>query len=271
MHSSNFFICYLLFLVLFQFCSRKVYICQYQFSQINMTDQKYTNSSVFIDLFTEIEQELRKEYDERYYAGFTEMIRKLKNANPIVKSYYTDLQEFAQLRNAIVHTRKPNFVIAEPHDEVVKQIKRIRNMLINPMRLKQVMTKNPYTSSPTDTIQMVLQAFAEKGIMRSPIVDNGKIVGLITAKTIAKWLVFNNSSVQTGSLHIADLIPFSNNDDFVIVSENLDIFSLSGMFKNSINEGTYLQAALITSNGRFDSPLTGIITPADLPFIIEKK
>lgn len=236
-----------------------------------MNEHKYSNSSVFIDLFTEIEQELRKEYDERYYAGFAEMIRKIKNTNPIIKSYYTDLQEFAQLRNAIVHTRRPNFIIAEPHDEVVKQIRRIRNMLVNPMRLKQVMTKDPYTSKPEDTIQMVLQAFAEKEIMRSPVVDKGKIVGLITAKTIAKWLVFNNSSIQTSSLYVSDLIPFANNDDYVIVSENLDIFSLSGMFKNSINQGTYLQAALVTSNGRFDSPLTGIVTPADLPIIMEKR
>jgi predicted transcriptional regulator len=236
-----------------------------------MSSQKAANSSIFIDLFTEIEQKLRDEYDERYYAGFAEMIRKVKNTNPIVKTYYADLQEYAQLRNAIVHTRRENFVIAEPHDEVVQQIRRIRNLLMNPPRLSQVMTKNPYISKPEDPIQLMLQAFAERDIMRSPVVDNGKIVGLITSRTIAKWLIFHKDALHLQSLKVADLLPYANNNDFVVVSENLDIFSLAGMFKNSISQGKYLQAALITSNGRPENPLTGIITPADVPYLIEKR
>ena len=107
--------------------------------------------------------------------------------------------------------------------------------------------------------------------MRCPVIDKGSVTCLITAKTISRWLTSKKQSkVDINGTKISELVPFTEKTDYCIIGENIDIISLVGMFKNSIKRGTYIQAVLVTKNGQPNSPLVGIITPSDLPLIIEK-
>ena len=54
------------------------------------------------------------------------------------------------------------------------------------------------------------------------------------------------------------------------MAERDDLLTLTGLFKNSIKNGRYIQAVLVTRNGRPDGGLVGIITPSDLPTIFER-
>ncbi|HDP75526.1 MAG TPA: CBS domain-containing protein [Bacteroidales bacterium] len=224
------------------------------------------NSEIFLETFTEIERSLKEICKNEFTANFSELLRKTRKINQVVSYYASDLKEFAQLRNAIVHTKRKDFIIAEPHPDVVQEVIHIRNLLQNPLLVKTVMKLNPYSVSPSASVKEVLTTFAEKGFMRCPIVDNGKIVGLLTAKTIARWLV--NSSGIIDSTRVSQLLNYIDHDDYCIVSENIDIVSLIGLFNNSVQKGAYLQAALVTQNGKPDSLLVGIITPSDFPSII---
>ncbi len=235
-----------------------------------MAEQKL-NSEIFIELFSEIEQKLKTICNDEFHSNFAELLRKARGINAVVNQYASDLKEFAQLRNAIVHTRRENFVIAEPHPEVVSEIRRIHTLLHNPPRVASVMKQNPFYTTSDCTITNLLQMLSEKGIMRCPVVNNGTITCLITAKTISRWLTQQpQNSIELSGKTVEELIPHTEKNDFSIIGENTDLVSLVGMFKNSIKKGTYIQAVLITKNGQADSPLKGIITPSDLPLIIEK-
>ena len=225
------------------------------------------NSEVFIDLFTEIEQKLKEICGDTYHSNFSELLRRARNLNPTLQRYTNDLREYAQLRNAIIHTRRENFVIAEPHNDVVSEIRHIRNMLYNPPKVSKVMQEKPFCATPSMRILEMLGTFADKGFMRCPVIDGNKIVCLITAKSLARWIVSNPSNFQNTTLEA--VIPFADANDYAIINENTDIVSTIGLFKNSIKKGNYLQAVLITRNGRPDSPLVGIITPSDLPNLME--
>lgn len=232
-----------------------------------MQSQNRPNSEVFIDLFTEIEQKLKEISGDAFHASFSELLGRARNANPILHQYANDLREYAQLRNAIIHTRRENFIIAEPHDDVIKDIRRIRNLLYNPPRVSSVIKGVAYIATPKTPIMELMKVFASKGFMRCPIVDGNKIVCLVTAKSIARWIVTNPSDFQNKTLEV--IIPFADPNDFTIVSENTDIVSIVGQFNNAVKRGTYLQAVLITKNGQPNSPLTGILTPSDLPMLME--
>lgn len=224
------------------------------------------NSEIFLEVFTEIERSLKEICKDEYTTNFSDLLRKARSLNQVVNYYASDLKEFSQLRNAIVHTRRQNFIIAEPHPDVVREVIHIKNLLKNPPVVKTVMKLNPYSVSPSASVKEVLTTFAEKGFMRCPVVENGKIIGLITAKTIARWLV--NSSGIIDNTQVSQLLNYIDDDDYCIVSENTDIVSLIGLFNNSVRNGAYLQAALVTQNGKPDSLLVGIITPSDFPSII---
>jgi CBS domain-containing protein len=229
------------------------------------------NSAIFIELFSEIEQKLKTICHDEFHSNFAELLRKARGLNAVVNQYASDLKEFSQLRNAIVHTRRENFVIAEPHNEVIKEIRHIHTLLYNPPRVSSVMIKNPFFTTPDTAIVDLLTTFSEKGIMRCPVVDNGTVKCLITAKTISRWLTNQKQNkIELNGSKISELTPFTEDTDFSIIAENIDIISLIGMFKNSIKRGTYIQAVLVTKNGHPNSPLVGIITPSDLPLIIEK-
>ncbi len=229
------------------------------------------NSEIFIELFSEIEQKLKTICNDEFHSTFSDLLRKARGINAVVNQYASDLKEFSQLRNAIVHTRRENFVIAEPHNDVIKEIRHIHSLLHNPPRVSSVMIKNPYFTSSNGSIFDLLTTFSEKNIMRCPVIDNGSVTCLITAKTISRWLTSKKQDkVDINGTKISEMVPFTEKTDYCVIGENIDIISLVGMFKNSIKRGTYIQAVLITKNGQPNSPLVGIITPSDLPLIIER-
>lgn len=54
------------------------------------------------------------------------------------------------------------------------------------MPLEKVMTKNPTTVSPEDTISSVVNLMSSKGFKRLPVVEGQKLVGIITRKDLIK-------------------------------------------------------------------------------------
>jgi len=233
--------------------------------------QPQANSEQFIDLFTEIEQKLRDICNDRYHAGFTELVRKARSFNPVVQQYANDLREFAELRNAITHTRRENFIIAEPHNDVVAEIRKIRDMLNNPPRVNTISFQPPFFATPQTPIMEMLKTFAEKGFMRCPVVDRNRIVCLITAKALARWLTekYAHQSQLDGAL-LEEIIPYTDIRDFAVVSNHTDIMTIYDMFKRYMKQGSYLQAILVTENGSPTGHIIGILTPSDLPKLVER-
>lgn len=228
------------------------------------------NSVAFLELFTEIEQRVKVICGDPYNCTFSEMLRMAGKKNAVVQQYTIDLREYAQLRNAIVHTRRENFIIAEPHDEVVSELRHIRNLLNNPPKVSSVMRLDPFFTTPETSIGDVLEAFSAHGFLRCPILKDNRIVGLMNAKSISRWLTSKNRcSINIDEQTVSEVIPFIEESDYSIVAENSDVLSLVGLFKNSIKKGRYIQAVLVTRNGKPDGKLMGIVTPSDLPVIIE--
>ena len=77
--------------------------------------------------------------------------------------------------------------------------------------------------------------FASKGFMRCPVTDGNKIICLVTAKTLARWIITKPTDFQNKSLDA--IIPFADQSDYTIISENTDIVSIVGQFKNAIKKG----------------------------------
>jgi CBS domain-containing protein len=56
------------------------------------------------------------------------------------------------------------------------------------MKVEEVMTKDVITCSPADPIRDIVRLMSEKSISGLPVLDNGKLVGVITEGDIAKVL-----------------------------------------------------------------------------------
>src|SRR5690606_6060906 len=92
------------------------------------------NSERFIVAYNRIEKVLSEKADGDEYTPFYRLIDKVKVTNSVVRKYEDDLRELGDLRNAIVHNRTDiDYVIAEPHDEIVERIELIEEKLSNPL------------------------------------------------------------------------------------------------------------------------------------------
>lgn len=235
----------------------------------------------FLAAFNTIDQELAELVGGEFKQTFKRQVAVASRRNLYVKKYAEDLLQYADLRNAIVHTRRANAVIAEPHEDVVLHIEQISKQLIHPPIVADVMTLQPKSVTRGASVGEVLQMFRKHNISRCPIVSNKGVEGLITAKCVVKWLeeVAEKSSTQQGgekvsveaamSVSVGELLRYGNDNEYGIIRRTASVEEAIDQFQQGVPEGRYVQALLVTVDGTKGSPLVGIVTPSDLPRFFE--
>lgn len=235
----------------------------------------------FLAAFNILDRELEAMADGEFRVTFKRQVYLASRKNAYVKKYAEDLLQYADLRNAIVHTRRANAVIAEPHEEVVLNIEHIARLISNPPIVADVMTLRPKSVERGASLGEVLQMFRKHNVSRCPIVSKGGVEGLITVKSIVKWLetVAEESLAQQSeekvtveaamAVSVESLLGFSNDNEYEIVGRQMSVAEAVEIFQKGISAGRYVQALLVTTNGRRESPLVGIVTPSDLPRFVE--
>ncbi len=63
------------------------------------------------------------------------------------------------------------------------------DLLLNDQKVQQVMTQDPITITPDDTIQDAAEMMLEYQISGLPVVENGRVVGVITESDIFRLVV----------------------------------------------------------------------------------
>jgi len=62
------------------------------------------------------------------------------------------------------------------------------NYLLSKMTVKEIMVKNPFTISPDMPVEEALQLGQDKGFGAFPVVENGKLVGVVTESDIVRMM-----------------------------------------------------------------------------------
>lgn len=69
-----------------------------------------------------------------------------------------------------------------------------KEMLPMDTPINQLMTKDVFTVSPTDNIEQCMQLMTEKHIRHLPVLENNKLVGLISIGDVVKHLISHQKS-----------------------------------------------------------------------------
>ncbi len=56
-------------------------------------------------------------------------------------------------------------------------------------RVSEVMTKDPYCIGPTTTVGEAMQLITERRFRHLPIVDNGRVLAVVSSGDLTRWLV----------------------------------------------------------------------------------
>lgn len=230
-------------------------------------DTSKSNAQRFILAYNTIDQSLRSIYNYKRSMTFSDMIRRTVPLNSIIRKYEDKLIDYARLRNSIVHNSSEDFIIAEPHEDVVLLMERIAEMITKPPKVINIVkNKNVLTIEGDMNILDVVSLIYRSGFKSLPVYQDGKILGIATPNRIVEWMGKNmgdktsiekmlSTSSISQTLKDGDL-----NTRFCLCNENLSIQEALDLFyRNRV-----LSAILITKNGSNYEKILGMITIADI-------
>jgi predicted transcriptional regulator len=230
-----------------------------------------TNAERFLNAFIKIERHLRKLTNEDRGTRFSTLVSSASRSHPAVKRYETDLKEFADLRNAIVHERTDGRPIAEPYDQTVEELERIVTLLLKPPALIPPFQSKVVALTTSDPVSRAVEIMLKNSFSQVPIYEDKEFIALLNTNTIARWLgasiaqdIFSLSETM-----ITDVLGFMENEDnCLFFGRNNDIFDVLECFQQWEQQGKRLEAILITADGKRNQSLLGIITVHDLAKIM---
>lgn len=231
------------------------------------------NSERFIIAFSAIEAEMNRRIKSDRYISYSELVRRMSNMDRNYHRFQRYLEEFGDLRNAIVHERIDGEVVAEPHLKEVELIEHISSLLIQPERVStNYLSKVEYCLN-TDTLQTVIQKLLPKHYSKLPIYDEKmQFRGLITTDLIFDYLVRNIDKIQgkIPDISIMDVVEKDEKKRLVeFIPAHSTLLAVVNQFERSLALGKRLNALIITQDGASNQKPLGIISISDLTKIYD--
>lgn len=225
------------------------------------------NANRFLEAFSIIEQSCKEITKEDRYIKFYILLQRAAAISPVVRYYQQEIEEYADLRNAMIHQRTKNGkVIAIPVDEAVEEIEKIARLLSHPPMIKDYFLKEVKGCGKEEDIFEVYRQMSELSTGKYPIMKNGCFEGLLTLEMILEWAMGRK---ENQSVSVKDVFKPQKNEKVYFLSKNATVLEALDLFEVAMKKGFTLLAILITENGSKEERLEGILTVADYPRLIQ--
>ena len=230
-------------------------------------EEKRSNSKRFIDAFNNIDYALKARYNLNRAMGFSDLIRKSVAINYIVRKYEDDLVDYGRLRNAIVHSSNDEFLIAEPHTQVVEHIEHIERLLTTPPKaLDSVGRRDVLITSAGKSMREVIVLMAKSNYSNIPVYKNNVLVGIANGQKIidcfGDFLIAGGKAESfLDNVQIEDMLSSIENSKYYVV-KRADCTVEDAL--DEFNSNRKLMAILFTKNGLTSEMPMGIMTGANV-------
>ena len=235
-----------------------------------------SNSKRFIEAYNQIDYALRVQHNFKRSMGYSDMIRRAVAVNSIVRKYEDDLIDYGRLRNAIIHRSNDEYVIAEPHDDVVLALEKIAKLICTPPKvLESIELNNVLTVQYDVNIKTVIELISTSKFSNLPVYKEGTLIGIANGQKILNLL----------GQKIVEKLDISKYIETTTIEEAINEYSLDSKFYeivsadvtvekvlNLFNQNRKLLLVLLTKTGSLQEPPLGIVTSTniiDLNSIIE--
>ena len=229
--------------------------------------KKDSNANRFIAAYNSIDSSLRSIYSLKRSLNFSEVVRKTVLLNSVVRKYEDDLIDYGRLRNAIVHKGNSNFVIAEPHDEVVEKMEGIATLIATPpLAYDRISTHEVLCVNSEDILSTAIKLMARSGYSNLPVYSSNKLVGVLNGQRLmdiigAHLVAGENVQKFIDRVTVGDILQeLSNERYYTLADEKITIEQVMNLFETN----NKLLIVLITRAGTQEYPPLGIITKDDV-------
>ena len=227
-----------------------------------------TNAQRFIQAYNTIDQTLRYLYNYKHSMSFSDIIRRSVPVNYLVRKYEDKLVDYGRLRNAIIHKSNDEFIIAEPHGDVVLDIENIARLISTPPKVLEVVEpRQVVTASAQTKVSDVVSLMTKTKFSNIPIYKNEELIGVASGRYIVEFI--GDLLAQGKDLNQSMMsTPIE-----AVMAENHPVYSYFEVAKATISveevlqmfyRNHKLQIIIITKNGSVKEQPINIIATGDL-------
>ena len=226
------------------------------------------NAQRFLNAFAMIEKQLKQISG---VTRFYQLLNQASRTSKLVRKYEMELQEYADLRNAIVHQRSDEgHIIAIPIDEVVEEIEELARKICEPPKISAHFLKPVKICDPQTEIREAVKIMETMGSSKLPVYAQGGFHALLTMEMIARWTLHQSRAEKPLTGCVSDCLYFKDKKERVLfLPRTADVTEAQDLFEESLHRGVSISAILITESGNAHQKPIGIITVADLPLLYE--
>ncbi|GHW02843.1 hypothetical protein AGMMS50249_6290 [candidate division SR1 bacterium] len=244
-----------------------------------MTETHKDNNSAqvmtYLSLFNEIDKHFDKLLKTEAFLPYNDKLKQIISGQfPVsryVRLFQNDLKYFGELRNHISHGLKMGEVMyAIPTQKAIDKLQEFVDNIVNPPLCIQFFKKDVDNIQLVDTVFSLLQKFKETHYSSMPVYDGVKFLGVITERGLLHWVsqqVMQENFINLAKLPVSEVPIFSEKNDFVFVSTEINIYQADEIFTKRRRSGRGLDVMFITQNGRSDEDIVGIVWDKDVALI----
>lgn len=202
-----------------------------------------------------------------YYKALTYCYSNKKSDLLMVKDNYNFLKNAGDLRNLLSH----NDGICSPSDEFLKKFKYLTNTIQFPTKIMDIATKyeNIITATLESKVSNLVVLMKKNNITHVPVLEDRKMIGVFSSSSFfdhyngySSLNIDENTTLKEFSKDIQ--FESHNSEMYVFCSKDAYVFEFVNFIGKKLElKGKRVVQILITSTGKRDGKLLGIVSPSD--------
>lgn len=228
---------------------------------------KESNAQRFINAYNAIDYAIRVQHDFKRSMSFSDVIRRAVPLNYLVRKYEDDLIDFGRLRNAIIHGGNEEFIIAEPHLDVVEKIEKIASAITTPPKALDVVCNKDVLCAQHDLLLIdIIELIATSEFSNIPVYKDGGLIGITNGQRILDCI---GKAIQK-NINIDEYIKTTKIEDILnpeILNNYYEVVDVNASIEQILNifyQNRKIVAVLITKTGSINEVPLGIVTASDV-------
>lgn len=228
-----------------------------------------TNADKYIQKFKELESVVKNAFGLKDWDSVTNFLSKQDEYRP----YREEIKYCQEVRNLLQHKPKiDDEYPVQPSDEMISFLEKVIDSLKNRKNCSEIMTplSKVFCRRLDDKIKKSIPKMKECSFSNIPILnDNGSVAGVFTTFSLFNIIAERENcdlSENTTFAEIKEFISFDfhKTETYRFVDEDSYVDELKEIFEKTYSGGKRLSMVFVTSNGKKDGKLIGIISPWDV-------
>lgn len=230
-------------------------------------------TEMFLDKYKQLETIVKSEYN----LGKNDSAINFLMRNKAFVDIERELDMCRETRNLLSHNPKIKGEYAvEPSESMLELLDNVISRIEHPLRAKDVMVrKNDLCyMSMDDKVRDGMLAIKEHSYKQIPILDDGVLVGIFSAKTLLDIMISKEGTgidPEISFLDISKYVTINNEDKtYAFVSQDMLVSDIGLMYKDNLSKTDRINIIFVTHSGKRTERILGIITAWEIAAEIDR-